>query len=71
MTKDKNQIPPKYTIFFKAKDADALTAIVEDYTQKQLRRKERLSLLKQLSKLKAIAAAIPNKVRNKEQEHSL
>lgn len=71
LTKDKNQIPPKYTIFFKAKDADALTAIVEDYTHKQLRRKERTSLLKQLSKLKAIAAAIPNKVRNKEQEHSL
>ncbi len=71
VTKDKAQLPPKYTIFFKAKDADALTAIVEDYTQKQLRQKERPSLLKQLSKLRAIAAAIPNKVRNKEQEHSL
>lgn len=71
VTKDKTQVPPKYTIFFKAKDADALTAIVEDYTQKQLRQKERPSLLKQLSKLKAIVATIPNKVRNKEQEHSL
>ena len=71
VTKDKAQVPPKYTIFFKAKDADALTAIVDDYTQKQLRHKERPSLLKQLSKLKAIVAAIPNKVRNKEQEHSL
>ena len=71
VTKDKSQTPPKYTIFFKAKDADALTAIVEDYTQKQLRHKERPSLLKKLTKLKAIVAAIPNKVRNKEQEHSL
>ena len=71
VAKDKSQTPPKYTIFFKAKDADALTAIVEDYTQKQLRHKERPSLLKQLTKLKAIVAAIPNKVRNKEQEHSL
>lgn len=71
VTKDKRQVPPKYTIFFKAKDADALTAIVEDYTQKQLRQKERPSLLKQLSKIKAIVAAMPNKVRNKEQEHSL
>ena len=62
VTKDKSQTPPKYTIFFKAKDADAL---------KQLRHKERPSLLKQLTKLKAIVAAIPNKVRNKEQEHSL
>lgn len=71
VTKDKRQVPPKYTIFFKAKDADALTAIVENYTQKQLRQKERPSLLKQLSKIKAIVAAMPNKVRNKEQEHSL
>lgn len=71
VTKDKSQVPPKYTIFFKAKDADALTAIVEDYTRKQLRQKERPSLLKQLTKLKAIVAARPNKVRNKEQEHSL
>lgn len=71
VTKDKTQVPPKYTIFFKAKDADALTAIVEDYTKKQLRQKERPSLLKQLTKLKAIVAALPNKVRNKEQEHSL
>ena len=71
VTKDKTKVPPKYTIFFKARDADALTAIVEDYTQKQLRRKEMPSLLKQLTKLKAIVAAIPNKVRNKEQEHTL
>ncbi|MDY6308760.1 MAG: PcfB family protein [Oribacterium sp.] len=71
VTKDKTQVPPKYTIFFKAKDADVLTAIVGDYTKKQLRQKERPSLLKQLTKMKAIVAALPNKVRNKEQEHSL
>lgn len=71
VTKDKSELPPKYTIFFKAKDADALTAIVGDYTKKQLRKKERPSLLNQLTKLKQIAAAIPNKVRNKEHEHSL
>ena len=71
VTKDKTRVPPKYTIFLKAKDADALTAIVGDYTKKQLRQKERPSLLKQLTKLKAIVAALPNKVRNKEQEHSL
>lgn len=71
VTKDKTQTPPKYTIFFKAKDADALTSIVEDYTQKQLLKKERPSLRKQLAKLKAIVAALSNKVRNKEQEHSL
>lgn len=71
VTKDKSQTPARYTIFFKAKDADALTSIINDYTRKQLQQKQRPSILKQLTKLKAIVAAIPNKVRNKEQEHSL
>lgn len=29
ITKDQNVIPPKYTVFFKAKDADALTSAFE------------------------------------------
>lgn len=71
VTKDKSIVPPKYTIFFKAKDADALTAIVQDYTAKQLSRKEHPSVLKELAKLKAIVAAIPQKIRHREQEHTL
>lgn len=30
ITKDQNVIPPKYTVFFKAKDADALTSAFEE-----------------------------------------
>ena len=71
VTKDSSVTPARYMIFFKARDTDALTAIIKDYTEQQLSRKEHPSLLKQLQKLKAIAASLPGKVRNKEQEHAL
>ncbi len=71
VTKDSSVTPARYMIFFKARDTDALTAIIKDYTEQQLSRKEHPSLLKQLQKLKAIAAALPGRVRNKEQEHAL
>ena len=36
--KDRSASPPKYLIFFKARDADALTAAFSEYTQKKSRR---------------------------------
>lgn len=39
VTKDKNQIPPRYTVFFKARDADALTAAFEEFTNRKLKNK--------------------------------
>ena len=32
ITKGQNVMPPKYTVFFKAKDADALTSAFEELT---------------------------------------
>lgn len=40
ITKDQNVIPPKYTVFFKAKDADALTSAFEEFTNRKLKTKE-------------------------------
>ena len=72
ITKDQNVIPPKYTVFFKAKDADALTSAFEEFTNRKLKAKEKPSVLEQLNKLKELAAAIlPNKVRHKSQERDL
>ncbi len=34
ITKDKSIDPPKYTVFFKAKDADAITAVLKEYAAK-------------------------------------
>ena len=64
--KDKTLSPPKYMVFFKARDADALTAALKEYAGK----KERLpSVLKKLRDLTAQAAkAEPAKERKKELE---
>ena len=51
--KDRSVDPPKYLVFFKAKDTDALTAAFKDYTRKTVRSKERKdSVLDKLSKAK-------------------
>ena len=71
-TKDQNVMPPKYTVFFKAKDADALTSAFEEFTNRKLKTKEKPSVLEQLNKLKELVAAIlPDKVRHKSQERDL
>ena len=72
ITKDQNVMPPKYTVFFKAKDADALTSAFEEFTNRKLKAKEKPSVLEQLNKLKELVAAIlPDKVRHKSQERDL
>ena len=68
ITKDKSVAPPKYTVFFKARDADAMTAAFTEYSNKKLKMKEKPSVLKQLKKLKELVAAVPDKVRHKSQE---
>lgn len=59
--------PPKWTVYFKANQADALTAAFKEYTQKDLARNARPSLLKQLNKFKELAQALGrDRVKNKE-----
>lgn len=72
ITKDKSNIPPKYTVFFKANDADALTAAFEEFSHRKLKNKEKPSVLEQLDKLKEVVTAIvPHKLRRKEKERDL
>ena len=55
--KDRSASPPKYLIFFKARDADALTAAFSEYTQKKVKkadRSERPSVLEKLAQFKAL-----------------
>ena len=59
--------PPKWTVYFKANQADALTAAFKEYTQKDLARSARPSLLTQLHKFKELAQALGrDRVKNKE-----
>ena len=71
ITRDKTVTPPKYMVFFKARDADALTAAFAEYSNQRLKAKDKPSGLKQLGKLKELVASIPSKVRNKSQERDL
>ena len=67
--KDRSTHPPKYLIFFKARDADALTAAFSEYTAKKLRSQERPSVLKQLAKFKELVkSVVPERNRKKELE---
>lgn len=65
--KDVGTDPPKWTVYFKANQADALTAAFKEYTQKDLSREQRPSLLSQLHKFKELAQALGrDRVKNKE-----
>ena len=60
-------IPPKWTVYFKANQADALTAAFKEYTRKDLTRSTRPSLLSQLHKFRELAQALGrDRVKNKE-----
>ena len=67
LKKGKSGELPKYLVFFKARDGDALTAAFKEYTAKTERKKERPSVLQTLRRLKEQAATIDTpKVRKKE-----
>ena len=68
VTKDKTVSPPQYTVFFKARDADALQQIADSLVAKQMNAQKKPSILKQLTKLKDLVASLPSKVRNKEHD---
>lgn len=71
IVKDKTADPPRYTCFFKAKDMDAITAVVKEYSAKvvKLQAKPKPSLLKELKKLKDEIAKAPRKVKEKFKEN--
>ena len=66
LKKDRSGDKPKYLVFFKARDADALTAAFKEYTAKTDRRKERPSILEQLRKFGDLVSKRDAKERNKE-----
>lgn len=73
IVKDKDVDPPKYTVFFKARDADAITQVLKEYAAKQTKRKkatekERPSILQKLKKFKEKVASMPRKDKEKRKE---
>lgn len=72
ITKDKSVFPPKYLVFFKARDADAMTAAFNAYSEEVLAKSKRPSTLSKLHKLIDAVKSIPTKVtsRDKQREQS-
>ena len=64
-TKDRITSPPKYMIFFKGRDADAITAAFQEYMGRKLRRETRTSVLERLEQYKDMARNTVEKVRKK------
>ena len=60
--KDASVQPPKYLVFFKARDTDAMTAAFNEYAQKALRKQQRPSVLKELRDIAVKVASLPAKV---------
>ena len=66
--KDKSVLPPKYLVFFKARDTDAMTAAFNAYSAEILTRNKRPSVLKTLHKLMDAVRDLPTKVATREKQ---
>ena len=64
--KDKTSEIPKYLVFFKARDGDALNAAMTEFANKKLKAKSKPSLLKKLRDLSPLDKGRKPKVRNKD-----
>lgn len=67
--KDSSVSPPKWLVFFKARDADALTAAFTEFAAKTVKREQRPSVLQTLAKFKEMLKdTVIAKTRKKELE---
>ncbi len=70
--KDKHEIPPKYVVYFKGKDADAITNAFKEYTADMVKKAARPSVLAELRKLAELAKnTVIQKVKHKDKGQSL
>ena len=55
LKKDTTETPPRYLVFFKGRDADALTAAFKEFSAKKLTQEQKPSIRKTLSAFKEAA----------------
>lgn len=72
LKKDPTSTPPRYYVFFKAKDVDVMNAAFKEYTSKVAKAQQKPSVRDKLHQaMEAVKDTISQqKVRNKHQEHS-
>ena len=72
LKKDNSGDIPKYLVFFKARDADALTAAFTEYTRKKEKKLEKPSVIQLIRNLKSKERSKDkSRVRNKDKELEL
>ena len=67
--RDRGSDPPKFLIFFKSRDADALTSAFNEYAGKKVRKASRPSVLQRLASFKErVKNTVVNREKRKERE---
>lgn len=68
--KDSSLSPPKYLVFFKARDTDAMTAAFQEFTSKTINRTKKPSILQKLANIKELMKknTVLDKAKNKQRE---
>jgi hypothetical protein len=73
--KDKTVDPPKYTVFFKAKDTDVISSAFKEFVKVNEKKRTKVSLRQRLNFYKRIVAQNKNRERTREKQknrgHSL
>ena len=64
--RDKDAVPPRFLLFFKGRDADAITAAFKEFMTARERKSERPSVLQKLRELVPVAGAQKEKKRELE-----
>ena len=62
---DKSETPPKWLVFFRAKDSATLDIAFKEYANSVLKQKEKPSMLAELAKFKELARSVAAPVRNR------
>ncbi len=71
LRKDVSSDSPRYLVFFKAKDADAMSAAFSEYSRKEMKREERPGVIEQLRRYGEIAASLSGRMMNRDKKREL
>ena len=67
--RDRSSDPPKFLVFFKSRDADALTAAFNEYAGKKVKKASRPSVLQRLASFKELVKnTVVNRAKRRERE---
>lgn len=68
LKKDRSVSPPRYFVFFKAKDVEVMTAAFKEYTGKQLTKNKKMSVRRKLENVKERMAAHREREKTRQKE---